>query len=128
MGEVGEPPGRELAVGRDDPDQPVLEPLLLLGAHRPADDLEPRVDLDRVAGHRDRVLPALAQQVGDLDRDAGLADGGRPEDGEHAHTCIVSICRADYVAQAIRLPPPNVAMSKGCPGSASAELQTALTK
>ena len=45
----------------------------------------PAVDLDRVAGDRDRVLAALAQQLGDLDRDPGLADRGRPEDRQDPH-------------------------------------------
>ena len=68
-----------------DPEQPVLEPRALRRRRRSAENLEPAVDLDRVAGDRHRVLAALAQQLGDLDRDAGLADRGRAEDRQDAH-------------------------------------------
>ena len=46
----------------------------------PAEHLQALVDLERVAVDRDRVLAALAQQLGELDRDPGLADPGGPED------------------------------------------------
>ena len=58
----------------------MLEPLLLLGRGGTGEDLEAAVDLKRVRRDRDRVLPALAQPLGDLDRNGGLADPGGAED------------------------------------------------
>ena len=90
VGERGEAPGRKLLVDPRDPDEPVLEPGLLGGPGGPAENLQPTVDLDRIAGDRDRILAALAQQLGDLDRDAGLADRRRAEDRQYPHRA----CRA----------------------------------
>ena len=83
VGALGVAAGAELLAGIDEGEQPVLEPLALLRARGAAEDLQAPVDLDRVAVDRDRVLPALAQQLGERDRDAGLADGGRPEERDH---------------------------------------------
>jgi hypothetical protein len=60
----------------------VLEPLALLGRRRAAQRLEAAIDLDRVAGDRDRILAAVTQQVGDGDRYGRLPDPGRAEDRE----------------------------------------------
>src|SRR5262249_3671940 len=63
-------------------EQPMIEPLTLLRARCAAQDLQPPVHLDRIAVDRDRSLAPLPQALRDLDRDAGLADGRRPEKGE----------------------------------------------
>ena len=76
---------RERLGHRDDPDQPVLEPRPLLGGRRAGQGLKSLVDLQRVAGDRHRVLPALAEQVGKRDRDPGLPDPGRPEYRDDVH-------------------------------------------
>jgi hypothetical protein len=60
VGERGEAARRELLVELGDPEQPVLQARALLRARRPGDDLEPAIDLHRVAGDRHRVLAALA--------------------------------------------------------------------
>ena len=80
--QLGVLPRREARGDRDDAEQPVLEAGPLGGGRRAGEDLEPVVDLQRVGRHRHRVLPALAQPVGDGDRDLRLADGGRPEERE----------------------------------------------
>ena len=65
------------------PEQPVLEPRLLLRRRGAGEHLEARVELQRVGGDGDGVLAALgAQALGDRDRDGGLADAGRAEDRE----------------------------------------------
>jgi hypothetical protein len=85
MGLLGEEAGAELVSDLDDPEQPVLELLPLPRAGSTAEDLEPAVDLDRVAGDRHRVLAAIPQQLTECDDDARLADRGRPEDGDQLH-------------------------------------------
>ncbi len=60
----------------------MLEALPLAGRGRAAQYGQALVDLDRVAVDRDRVLPTLAQALGELDRDPGLAGRGRTEDRE----------------------------------------------
>ena len=71
---------RERLGDRHEADQPVLEPRPLRSAGGPGQPPEPLVDLQRVAGDRHRVLAALPQQLGESDRDPGLADPGRAED------------------------------------------------
>ena len=67
----------------DEAEQAVLELLLLLRlAAAPVRIGRPRVDLHRVGGDRHRVLAALAQALGERDRDGGLAHAGGPEDGD----------------------------------------------
>ena len=56
----------------------------------PGQDRQALVDLHRVRGDRDRVLSALAQALGERDGDGGLADAGRPEDGDDLHGRSVS--------------------------------------
>ena len=51
-------------------------------ARRAGQDRQALVDLQRVRRHRDRVLPALAQPLGERDRDRGLAHPGGPEHGD----------------------------------------------
>ena len=77
--QIGEAPRAELLVDPDDPDQAMLEARLLGLGRRAGQDLEPTVDLKRVAAHRHRVLAALAQQLRDGDRDPGLPHRGRAE-------------------------------------------------
>jgi hypothetical protein len=79
-GELGEAPSAELLVDVGDPDQAVLQPLALGQGRRRREGLEPSVDLQRVAGDRDGVLPALPEPLGYRDRNPGLPDRGRPED------------------------------------------------
>ena len=93
--EVGEAPGAELLADVDDPDQPMLEALALLGARRPRQHLEPAIDLERVAGDRDRVLAALAQALGDGDRDTGLPDPGGAEERQDLHAAPPLADRAE---------------------------------
>lgn len=54
-------------------------PPLLLGG-RAGQDLEPAIDLKRVAGDGNRVLAALAKKIGDGNGNGGLADRRRPKD------------------------------------------------
>ena len=61
----------------------MLEALALLGARGAGEDLEAAVHLKGIRRDRDRVLPALAQPLGDLDRNRGLADPGGAEDRYH---------------------------------------------
>ena len=58
----------------------MLEPRALLGRGGTGEDLEAAVDLKRVRRDRDGVLPTLAQSLGNLDRNGGLADPGGAED------------------------------------------------
>lgn len=79
-GAPGEPPGAELLGDVGYPEEPMLEaPPLLLGG-RAGQDLEPAIDLKRVAGDGNRVLAALAKKIGDGNGNGGLADRRRPKD------------------------------------------------
>ena len=78
-------PALNSSVDGHEAEQAVLQALALVRARLPRQHLEPLVDLERVAGDRDGVLAALAQQLGELDGDAGLADRGGPEDREDVH-------------------------------------------
>jgi hypothetical protein len=80
VGERGELARGERLGDRDERQQPVLQPLLFLRRGGPGEELEPAVDLERVGGDRDRVLPVRAQARGDLDRHGRLAHAGRAED------------------------------------------------
>ncbi len=63
-------------------EQAVLELSALARAGRAGERLEPDVDLQGVGGDRHRGLPHLAQPLGERDRDVGLADAGRSEQGD----------------------------------------------
>ena len=91
MSQAREPAGRELLIERGYAEQPVLQPVAFGAGGSAAKDLETRVDLDRVAGDRDWVLPALAQEIGGLYRDARLADRGGPEYGQHPHRAPIVV-------------------------------------
>jgi hypothetical protein len=65
---------------RHEAEQAVLEPGALGRRRRASQRAEPGVDLERVGGDRDGVLAARAQQVGERERDGGLADARRAED------------------------------------------------
>ena len=82
VGELAVAPGAELLGRVDERKQPMLEPSALLPIRRPAQDLEPAIDLDRVAVDRNRILAALAQPLGDRDRNPGLAHRSGSEQGE----------------------------------------------
>ena len=75
--------GAERLPGRHEADQPVLEPCPLLRCRRPGQDLQPAVDLQGVGGDGEGPLAELAQPVGERDRDLGLADSRRAEQGDH---------------------------------------------
>ena len=62
---------------RHEAEQAVLEPCLLGRGRRAGEDRQALVDLQRVRGHGDRVLPALAQPLGERDRDGGLPHARR---------------------------------------------------
>ncbi len=85
MGKLREATGRELLGHVRNPDQAMFQLLLLVGGRRATQDLQPPIDLDRVAADGDRIFPALPQEVGEGDRDAGLPGRGRPEDGDDVH-------------------------------------------
>ena len=48
---------------RQDPEQPVLEPRAVGGARRAGEDLQARVELQRVGRHRDGILPVRTQRA-----------------------------------------------------------------
>jgi hypothetical protein len=75
-----EAPGAELFADGDEAQQTVLQPLTLLRGRGAAQYLQTLVDLDRVAGDGNGVLPVAAQALGERDRDARLPDRRRPED------------------------------------------------
>ena len=85
MGELRVLAGAELVGCRHDPQQAVLELLAFAWAGGTAENRQALVDLDRVAGDRDGILAALAQLLGDGDRNGGLAYRGRPEEGKDPH-------------------------------------------
>jgi hypothetical protein len=58
----------------------VLQARLLVSAGRTGQRAEPFVDLQGVGRDGDRILAALAQQVGQGDRNRRLADGGWAEE------------------------------------------------
>src|SRR4249919_946224 len=97
-----------------------LRPLFLTGDA--GEDREPLVDLQRIAGDRDRVLATLAQQLGERHRHTGLADPGGAEDRYDLHrgigcaTTPASVCE---VASVISTPTRS-------PGFASPSKLTAL--
>src|SRR5207249_3950819 len=66
-----------------EPDEAVLEPRALLGGRCAGQRLEALVHLERVGRDGDRVLAALAQGVGERERDGGLADARRPEERDY---------------------------------------------
>jgi hypothetical protein len=72
---------REGGRGFEEGGQPVLQPRPLVDGGRAGESLQPAVHLQRIGGDGDRILSPLPQQVGQLQRDGGLADAGRPEDG-----------------------------------------------
>jgi hypothetical protein len=76
----GELAGGERIRDRHEGEQPVLEPLALLGAGSTGEDLQAAVHLQGIRRDRDGVLPTLAQPLGDLDRNRGLPDPGGAED------------------------------------------------
>ena len=55
------------------------------GRRRAGQRLQAAVDLERVGGHRQRVLAALAQPLGERERHRGLAHAGGAEQGNHVH-------------------------------------------
>jgi hypothetical protein len=61
MGERHELPDRERTVDRHEALQAVLEAPRLIGGGRARQLVEPGVDLERVGGDRDRILPAVAE-------------------------------------------------------------------
>ena len=74
------PADRERLGDREEAEQPVLEPRLLIGSRGAGQRRQALIDLHRVGRDRDRVLSACAQQFGDCDRHGGLADGVRAEE------------------------------------------------
>src|SRR5438067_10111461 len=74
--------GAEARVGRQEGDQSVLKPRPLRGRRRAGEGLEAHVHLQGICRHRHRSLSQLAQAVAQRDRDSGLADAGRPEQGD----------------------------------------------
>jgi hypothetical protein len=48
----------------------------------PGEHVDPFVHLQRIAVHGDGILAPLPQQFSQRNSDPGLADAGRPEDGE----------------------------------------------
>ena len=122
--ELREAAGRELLGGIRDADEPVLEPFALLWGRRSAQDIEAAVDLDRVAADRDRVLPALSQHLGELDRDPGLPGRRRPEDRDDVHapsgqptrlrmrSCPRSVCEVAFAISTSTMSPGCAVPSK----------------
>src|SRR5262249_7003957 len=88
---------REGLGDRHEPDQTVLQPLPLLGAGSPGQDLQSLVHLQRVAGDRDRVLPPLPQQVRDRDRHPGLPHPGGPDDRDYVQAMGFAAAPASVV-------------------------------
>jgi hypothetical protein len=60
----------------------VLEAFAFGGGRGAGEDLQPRVELERVGGDGDGVLPIGSQALGERDRDLRLADAGRSEQGD----------------------------------------------
>ena len=83
-------PRRVRLVDGHEAEQPVFELRLLERVGGPGEDRQALVDLHRVGGDRDRVLSTLTQALGERDGDGGLADTGRPEDGDDLHGRAVS--------------------------------------
>jgi hypothetical protein len=80
VGQGGELSGGEGLRDRHEGEQPMLEPLALLHCGRTREDLQAAVHLKGVRRYSHRVLPTLAQAVGNLDCNGGLADPRRAED------------------------------------------------
>ena len=62
--ELREAAGRELLGRIGNADQAVFQLLLLIGGRRAAQDLQPAIDLNRVAADGHWVLPSLPQKLG----------------------------------------------------------------
>jgi hypothetical protein len=60
----------------------MLQPLALRRRCRAGEQLEPRIELQRVGRHRDGAFALAAQQLRQLERDVGLAHAGGPEQGD----------------------------------------------
>ena len=63
----------------------MLELGLLVRRGGAREGLEAAIDLERVGGHRDRILAALAQQPGERERDRRLPHPGGAEHCHHVH-------------------------------------------
>src|SRR4051794_22858279 len=115
---------RKVRRNRHEAEQPVLQPLLLVGRRRSRQRLQPLVDLQRVAVDRDRVLSPLSQQFGQLDRYPRLTNPGGAEDRQDPQRrCVrgraetpLSVCE---VAD-------SISTGTNCPGPASPSKLTAL--
>ena len=117
--------GAEARVDGHERDEPVLEPRALGRASAtPVRVSRPRVDLQRVGGHRDRALAARAQAVGERERDGGLADAGRAEEGEHGGIAA-RVCRP---APAALASPHDRAWSGAASHSAAIHAQAAASR
>ena len=111
---------------RQHADQAVLEPRPLGGARRAGEDLQPAVELQRVGGHGDRVLPRGAQALGERDRHRRLADAGRPEDRDHGGTARSIVGGRCPSASAPGSPPsPDAARGRARGGRGRADRRSA---
>jgi hypothetical protein len=82
---LGELAGGERLARVEEGQQPVLELRLLRGRGGAGERLEAAVDLEGVGGDRHRILPALAQPLGERDRHPRLPDPGGAEQCHHVH-------------------------------------------
>jgi hypothetical protein len=82
VGQLGVAAGGERLGDRDDRDEPVLEPRLLLRARDPRQHLEAGVHLQRVRRDRHGPLAACPQALRDGEGEGGLADPRGAEEGE----------------------------------------------
>ena len=114
--ELGVLPRAEGRVERQERHQAMLQLRALRRRRHAGERLEARVHLQRVGGHGDRVLTAGAQQLGQRDRDRGLADAGGSEQRDQ----LGSVARAD-VAHWLSIA-AIVAHDRRTPRSATLEL------
>ena len=93
---------RERLGDRHKPDQPVLEPRLLLSRRGAGQPFEALVDLQRIAGNSHRILTPLPKLVSKSDRDPGLPDPGRPKYGDSRSYGVSAKPRTACTFSAIR--------------------------